>query len=95
MVPWKMPEGGGYPELTIFSDAYQRQELDGSGSLDDPYLIAGAGDLGAILHYDSSADYKLVADVNLAGITWTTSVIPIFDGLFDGDGFVILNLTIH
>ena len=92
---WQMPEGGGYPVLTVFSYDYQRQELLGSGTSDDPYLIATAEDLGTILHNDCRACYRLVADVNLAGITWTTMVIPSFDGTFDGNGFTISNLTIH
>ena len=92
---WQMPEGGGYPALTVFSGDYQTPKLAGSGTPDDPYLIAAAEDLGAILHNDCKAYYKLVADVNLAGITWTTTVIPSFDGTFDGNGFTISNLTIH
>jgi len=92
---WQMPEGGGYPVLSVFSDEYQRWELVGRGMPDDPYAIATAEDLGAILHYESSADYRFVADVNLAGIIWTTTVIPVFDGTFDGNGFTISNLTIH
>jgi hypothetical protein len=92
---WRMPEGHGYPMLTFFSEGYLRRELPGSGTLDDPYLVATDEDLGAILHYDSNACYRLVADVNLAGITWKTPVIPTFDGLFEGNGFVVLNLTIH
>jgi hypothetical protein len=92
---WRMPEGDGYPMLTFFSEGYLRRELPGSGTLDDPYLVATDEDLGAMFHYDISACYRLVADVNLAGITWKTPVIPVFDGTFDGNGFTISNLTIH
>ncbi len=92
---WQMPAEGGYPELIFFSDIYQRHELTGSGTQDDPFLIATAEDLGAILHGDSSACYRLTADVNLTGIKWSTAVIPSFGGTFDGNGFTISNLTIH
>lgn len=92
---WQMPESGGYPKLTFFSKEYQQRKLKGSGTSDDPYLIATAEDIGAILHNDCMACYRLLADVNLAGITWTTAVIPSFGGTFDGNGFTISNLTIR
>ena len=92
---WRMPEGGGYPELAVFSDDYQPHIFVGSGSPEDPYQIADAEDLGAIRRYDSSACYKLVADVNLSGISWDTSPIPEFDGSFDGNSHCIMNLTIN
>jgi hypothetical protein len=92
---WQMPEGGGYPELTFFSNGYQRQELEGNGTCDNPYLVATSEDLGAILHNNCKACYRLVADVNLADITWSTAVIPSFEGTFDGNSHIISNLTIH
>ena len=92
---WQVPEGGGYPELTIFSEEYQRHTLAGSGTPEDPYQIASGEDLGAVNYYDWSACYKLTADVNLAGITWSSAPIWDFNGSFDGAGFIISNLKIH
>jgi hypothetical protein len=92
---WRMPEGGGYPELSVFSEDYQPHNLAGSGTPEDPYQIATAEDLGAIRRYDSSACYKLVADVNLSGITWDTPPIPEFNGSLDGNCHRIMNLTIY
>ena len=90
---WLMPELGGYPILSSLND-YMPVLLDGDGSQSNPYLISSAMELGAVYHYDSSAYYKLTADIELSGIQWSTAVIPLFDGHFDGDGYTIHNLTI-
>ena len=92
---WRMPEGGGYPELTIFSEGYQPHILAGTGTPEDPYQIATAEDLGALCQYDRSRNYKLMNDIDLAGIKWATAPIPDFDGSFDGNGHKIKNLTIQ
>ena len=92
---WLIPQGGGYPVLAFFSDSYHRRSLDGTGSLDDPYRIATAEDLGAICHYNWSACYKLVADIDLSGIKWATAPIANFNGTLDGAGFVLSNLTVQ
>jgi hypothetical protein len=92
---WRMPESGGPPTLAVFSKGYQRHELPGTGTREDPYRIATAEDLGAICLHDITACFKLVADVNLAGITWAVPVIPHFEGRFDGNGRTILNLSLR
>jgi hypothetical protein len=92
---WRLPEGGGYPLLTVFSDDHPPHELEGAGTADEPYRIATPEDLGAICHYDTMACYELVDDIDLYGITWTTAPIPTFKGKLDGRGFVLSNLTIH
>jgi hypothetical protein len=92
---WSMPEGGRYPVPSIFSSDFQRRTLSGSGTPEDPYQIATAEDLGAINHYDLNACYKLVADIDLAGITWSLAPVLFLDGKFDGSGHTISNLTIR
>ncbi len=92
---WRMSEGGGCPELTTFSEGYQPHILAGAGTPEDPYQIATAEDLGVIFRYDLSSCYKLIDDIDLSGITWATALIPRFDGIFDGNGHRITNLTIH
>ncbi|MFA5252170.1 MAG: hypothetical protein WC454_06265 [Phycisphaerae bacterium] len=67
----------------------------GSGTSTDPYQIWNAADLNAIgadtAYYSSS--FRLMADIDLAGITYTDAVIPysdtIFTGVFDGDTHII------
>ncbi|MCF7956836.1 MAG: hypothetical protein K9M57_00160 [Phycisphaerae bacterium] len=90
---WQMPELGGYPIISSFN-GYIPVLLDGQGSQSYPYLISNAIELGAVYHYDSSAYYKLTADIELDGIQWSTAVIPLLKGHFDGDGHIINNLTI-
>jgi len=92
---WQKPKGGGYPELTVFSEGYRLHKLGGAGTLENPYQIATAKDLSEIGNYNRSACYKLVADIDLSGITWTNAPILDFNGEFDGAGFSISNLTIH
>jgi hypothetical protein len=92
---WFIPENGRYPVLTVLSETYQPPGLDGSGTEYDPYRIATPEDLGTINQYDNSAYYKLTQDIDLSGITWSTSPIATFDGTFDGAGFVISKLTIQ
>ena len=80
----------------------------GSGTEAEPYQIANAADLlelaGDANDYDKC--FILVSDINLAGYSFTNAVIapdiswdydfqgPVFEGVFDGDGHVITNLTI-
>ena len=91
---WRMPEGGGYPELAVFSEGYQQHTLSGSGTPEDQYQIGTAEDLGAINHHDESAFYELVADIDLSGITWNTSPVAKFNGGLDGNSYRIMNLTL-
>lgn len=88
---WQMPTGGGYPVLSIFNG--YRPALDGSGTEADPFLISEPKDLGAIYHY-SNASFKLTNDIDLFGIEWFTSVIPVLTGTVDGNCHVIKSLKI-
>ncbi len=73
----------------------------GSGTVADPYLIATPADLNSLgatpSHWGKC--FKLVADINMAEFTGTqykiigTSYDYSFRGIFDGDGYVIRNLT--
>jgi len=82
----------------------------GSGTEESPYLIYDANDLlalGADPNY-YSAHFKLMADIDLAGLTFTTAIIAPdtdnsswgfqgtpFTGVFDGNDYKITNLTIN
>jgi hypothetical protein len=91
---WRIPEGDGYPELAVFSEDYQPHTLSGSGTSVDPYQIATAEDLGAMVYYNKFAYYKLIADIDLSGITWSFSPVEVFNGNLDGDSHCIINLII-
>jgi len=66
----------------------------GSGSLGDPYQISTQADLEAVAG-SPSAYYILINDIDLDGVTYTGSVIATFTGSFNGNGFVVKNLTIN
>ncbi len=90
---WRMPEGGGYPVLAVFH-GYTLPQLQGSGTIQDPYLVSNAWELGAMVYYDPHAHYRLSAPIDLSGIRWSTAVVPWFAGTFDGAGHAIAHLTI-
>ncbi len=92
---WFIPEDGGYPLLTVHSDAFEPHELEGSGTAEDPYRIATVEDLDAINHYDLTACYRLEADIDLAQSVRKVPVVRYFDGKFDGASRVIRGLTIR
>jgi len=73
----------------------------GSGTSEDPYLIATKSDLLQLgtttVHYDKY--FKMTADINLIGESFTDAIIAIdnnvpFTGNFDGQGHQISNLEI-
>jgi hypothetical protein len=92
---WLVPEKGPYPVLAALSDSYRLHALKGTGISSDPYLIATAEDLGAMGRYSRSAWYRLAADIDLSGITWSAPPVATFDGVFDGHGHRIRFLTLH
>jgi len=89
---WQMPTGGGYPVLSVFN-GYVPSEPNGEGSLEEPYLLETPQDLGTVW-YRPTACYRLASDIDLSGIMWSTAVVPVFAGEFDGHGHRIMNLTI-
>ncbi len=74
----------------------------GSGTEADPYQISTPADWlefvdntkdGSVSWTDRSAYFILTADIDLAGV----NLLPVqsFNGVFDGDGYVISNATIN
>lgn len=89
---WQM-SAGEYPQLSSLS-GYAPVALPGSGTSGDPYLVNTPSQLGAIYHHNSDAHYQLTGNIDLSGIKWSASPIPVFGGVFDGGGHVISNLEI-
>lgn len=85
---WQM-EINGYPRL-----ATPAWTLAGQGTSDNPYLVTNTADLGKVW-LKPFAYYRLNNNLDLTGISWSSTIIPFFDGFFDGQGFVISNLTIN
>ncbi|NMI06935.1 hypothetical protein HF638_23375 [Paenibacillus sp. SZ31] len=71
----------------------------GSGTTEDPYLIATAAELNKVRYY-LEASFKLTADIDLSGYAEGEGWMPIgdgngaFTGNFDGNGYTIANLMI-
>lgn len=81
----------------------------GSGTAGDPYQITEPNDLMVLSQTSTDWDkhFKLIADIDLQGFTYTTALIApdtnsatpgyegtAFTGSFDGSGYRILNLTV-
>lgn len=92
---WCMPDDGGYPQLAIFREDRRPHQLAGSGTPGDPFRIADAEDLAAIDRYNGAGCYRLMSDIDLAGIAWTRAPVLALTGVFDGGGFTLSNLTIR
>ena len=84
----------------LFTSA-QAQYSGGTGERNNPYQINTAKDLIRLGHSpkDSGKHFILTADIDLdhnlpGGRVINRAVIPDFSGTFDGNGFIISNLTI-
>ena len=82
----------------------------GTGTSSNPFLISTKEDLQALSTFASGVDnpngytntstsyYKLANDIDMTGINWKPVYVGMtngFKGVFDGDGYVIKNLTIN
>ncbi|MHC4119779.1 MAG: GLUG motif-containing protein [Planctomycetota bacterium] len=102
---WALDSGIDYPHLVWEDEAGQAipepniDWFDGSGTEEDPFIIATADQLAllgtASILWDKS--FILISDLDLSGI----SILRIgvcsgtdFTGIFDGDNHVVSNLTI-
>lgn len=88
-------KAGSNPDDTSLNPNLTCSELEGSGTIADPYQIANANGLNAVRNCLSS-HFILVNDINLINYTnWapigTTYSAP-FNGTFDGKNYAISNL---
>ncbi len=105
---WAIDEGYGYPVFQALEAYPQRQsvtldQLAGSGTLADPYVITTLYELDA-MRLDLAAAYRLATNLNAtATVAWDggRGWSPVggsgamFTGAFDGGGFTISNLTVN
>jgi hypothetical protein len=83
--------------LLLLSLPVQAKYGGGSGTADDPYLIAAAEQMNAIglNPEDWGKHFRLVTDIDLKELTGSVfHPIALFNGVFDGDGHTIANLTL-
>lgn len=75
------------------------QFAGGTGEPNNPYQIATADQLIGIWSPQEpellQKHFVLTASINLAGRTWSDSVISFFQGVFDGNGWTVRNLRIE
>ncbi|MBP7050338.1 MAG: hypothetical protein KBE65_04925 [Phycisphaerae bacterium] len=97
---WTIEDGRDYPRLAWENTPGQiiagPTYAGGAGTDEDPYLLATVEHLETLglcsCHWDKH--FKLLADIDLSGRTWTGSVITSFSGVFDGNGHIVSGLTI-
>ena len=82
--------------VSFFSFPAHAKYGGGTGEPNDPYLIYIAEHLNTIGAEPNDWDkhFKLMADIDLSGITYSEAVITSFGGMFDGNGLRISNITI-
>jgi len=81
----------------LFGLPVQAQYGGGSGTADDPYLIAAAEQMNAIglNPEDWSKHFRLVTDIDLKELAGSAfRPVALFSGVFDGEGHTIANLTL-
>jgi hypothetical protein len=74
------------------SSAFAYSYAVGDGSSGNPYRITDRAGLEGIAD-DLTAEYKLTADIDLAGAAWTP--LGAFTGTLDGNGNAIQNISIN
>ena len=80
----------------VWDGAAKSDLLKGSGTADDPYIIASGADLNYLSNWDGrycDRYYKLMADIDMGN----HEMLPIYrlTGTFDGNGHKITNLKIE
>lgn len=84
-----------YDDKKFTTDSYTlpfTKFAGGNGTVEDPYLIATAGDMQQI-KTSTSAYYKLVSDIDFGGVSFNQ--IENFTGTLDGNGHVVSNLDLY
>jgi hypothetical protein len=90
---WLISPGAEYPKLSAFK-GHAPAALAGSGTTNDPYVVEKSEDLRAVAHCPEAC-YRLASDLDLSGMVWSTPVIAVLSGSFDGQGHRISHMTIR
>jgi hypothetical protein len=91
---WVLVAGAVFLTLGVPAQA---QYGGGSGTVEDPYLIGTAEQMNAVglNPEDSDKHFRLVADIDLKDLGSSTfHPVAAFQGVFDGNGHTIANLTL-
>ncbi len=79
-----------YGETTMASDSTELI-TKGEGTKENPYLVATIEQLDGYVRDKPSLHYEQIEDIDLIGYNWEP--ICDFTGVFDGNGYIISNLT--
>ncbi|MCP4454653.1 MAG: hypothetical protein GY809_24605, partial [Planctomycetes bacterium] len=82
--------------LSLVPGLWAHDFAGGTGTIDDPFQIETAEQLCSVGEDPNlwGESFLLIDDVNFVGRVFSESVIPLFYGRFDGQGFSIRHLTL-
>ena len=80
-------------DMNFYDLPFTKFEQGGTGTVEDPYLIATTGDFQQ-LALEPTKNYKMVADIDMSKAAQWWSPVKNFTGSLDGDGHTIYNLGV-
>lgn len=80
-------------DMKFYDLPFTKFEQGGTGTVEDPYLIATTGDFQQ-LALEPTKNYKMVADIDMSKAAQWWSPVKNFTGSLDGDGHTIYNLGV-
>lgn len=80
-------------DMNFYDLPFTKFEQGGTGTVEDPYLIATTGDFQQ-LALEPTKNYKMVADIDMSKAAQWWTPVKNFTGSLDGDGHTIYNLGV-
>lgn len=80
-------------DMNFYDLPFTKFEQGGTGTVEDPYLIATTGDFQQMA-LEPTKNYKMVADIDMSKAAQWWTPVKNFTGSLDGDGHTIYNLGI-
>ena len=80
-------------DMNFYDLPFTKFEQGGTGTVEDPYLIATTGDFQQ-LALEPTKNYKMVADIDMSKAAQWWAPVKNFTGSLDGDGHTIYNLGV-
>ena len=80
-------------DMNFYDLPFTKFEQGGTGTVEDPYLIATTGDFQQ-LALEPTKNYKMVADIDMSKAAQWWTPVKNFTGSLDGDGNTIYNLGV-
>ena len=80
-------------DMNFYDLPFTKFEQGGTGTVEDPYLIATTGDFQQ-LALEPTKNYKMVADIDMSKAAQWWAPVKNFTGPLDGDGHTIYNLGV-